>query len=161
MTDEQKPNFINRGGLWILAQIPLLFFAYAIPKLTSGPGYTSSATFPHHIGAVIVVVGVTVLILGLMKLGPALTPFPRPQEQGVLQEHGIYRWMRHPIYSGLIVASLGWTLYWASLSGFVPTLALAVFFDRKAAREELWLEQKYSAYADYRRRVYKFWPGLY
>jgi len=43
----------------------------------------------------------------------------------------------------------------------LPVLALAVFFDRKAAYEEIWLRKKYRGYVDYARRVKKFIPGVY
>jgi protein-S-isoprenylcysteine O-methyltransferase Ste14 len=38
---------------------------------------------------------------------------------------------------------------------------LAAFLDRKAAREERWLEEKFPDYPEYRRRVRKFIPFLY
>ena len=40
-------------------------------------------------------------------------------------------------------------------------MAIAIFFDRKAAHEETWLRKKYKGYGDYARRVRKFLPGMY
>jgi protein-S-isoprenylcysteine O-methyltransferase Ste14 len=40
----------------------------------------------------------------------------------------------------------------------VLTLALALFFDQKARREEAWLLERFRAYAECRRRVRKLIP---
>ena len=37
----------------------------------------------------------------------------------------------------------------------------AVFFDRKARREERWLRSRFPKYAAYERRVRRFIPGIY
>jgi protein-S-isoprenylcysteine O-methyltransferase Ste14 len=39
-------------------------------------------------------------------------------------------------------------------------LALLIFFDLKARREESWLEQPYPEYASYQKRVKKLVPWL-
>ena len=105
--------------------------------------------------------GVLLTVWGLSSLGDALTPFPRPLVDASLHRQGAYRLMRHPIYSGVILASFGWALWWLSVIGLVYVVAMAIFFDRKAAYEEIWLRQKYKRYTDYARRVKKFIPGLY
>ncbi|MBD0342786.1 MAG: isoprenylcysteine carboxylmethyltransferase family protein, partial [Microcoleus sp. Co-bin12] len=66
-----------------------------------------------------------------------------------------------PLYSGLILAALGWTLFQMSLSHLIATAILIIFFDIKANREETWLTQKYPEYSDYRQRVKKIIPGIY
>jgi protein-S-isoprenylcysteine O-methyltransferase Ste14 len=69
--------------------------------------------------------------------------------------------MRHPMYTSVMLVSLGWALWWLCEIGVLYVLGLGFFFDRKAAYEERWLRQKYSEYADYAREVKKFIPGLY
>jgi protein-S-isoprenylcysteine O-methyltransferase Ste14 len=102
-----------------------------------------------------------VIVWGFVSLGDALTPFPRPRDGATLHRQGVYRFMRHPIYSGVLLAGLGWSGWWLSGAGLLAVLALAIFFDRKAAYEEAWLRKKYPGYADYARRVKKFIPGVY
>jgi len=82
-------------------------------------------------------------------------------QDAVLHRQGAYRWMRHPIYAGVMLASLGWALWWLSLAGVLYLIVPAVFFDRKAAHEENWLREKYKEYAGYEQQVKKFIPGLY
>ena len=73
-------------------------------------------------------------------------------------ERGPYRYVRHPMYVAITVTGAGWALAWQSTAG---ALLLLAFFDLKSRREERWLEAAYPSYADYRRRVRRFIPGLY
>ena len=82
-----------------------------------------------------------------------MTPFPAPRSQGELQTGGAYRLARHPMYGGGILIALGWSTVFATVLGLVLTILLAVFADLKSRREELWLEQQYAGYRDYKRRT--------
>lgn len=153
-------SFTERGGWWVLAQAPVLILAVALPWWTASGPFDVRA-FPRLVGAMLTVLGFMLTLAGLFSLGDTLTPFPRPLERGVLHRQGVYGFMRHPIYTGVIVASLGWTLCWASGPGVASAALTLVFFDRKAAREERWLRQHYSDYDAYTLRVKKFFPGIY
>lgn len=156
----KKKSFVARGGIWVLAQVPVLLLAFAIPVW-----FGAGLFVPRHpvaiAGAMATALGVLLIVWGLASLGDALTPFPRPLNDASLHRQGAYQAMRHPIYAGLILASFGWALWWLSAVGVLYVLVLALFFDRKAAYEEIWLRSKYETYADYARGVKKFIPGLY
>ena len=152
--------FTERGGWWVLAQVPVLLLAVVLPRWTASVPFDVHA-LPTLAGAMLTILGIVLTLLGLFSLGDTLTPFPRPLERGVLHRQGAYGYMRHPIYSGLIVASLGWALCWISLPGLASAALTLAFFDRKAAREERWLRQQYPDYDAYARRVKKFFPGIY
>jgi protein-S-isoprenylcysteine O-methyltransferase Ste14 len=153
-------EFVARGGLWVLAQLPLMLLVLLVPP-QSGSGHFVPVEPVQMAGVVVTGLGVAMIVWGFISLGDALTPFPRPLDGAVLHRQGAFRLMRHPIYTGVILASLGWTGWWLSGIGLLPVLALAIFFDRKAAHEEIWLREKYKDYGDYARRVKKFIPGLY
>lgn len=101
------------------------------------------------------------IVKGLMDLGRNLTPLPYPRNDGQLVQTGVYSIVRHPLYSGLIFAVISWTVLQLSLSHFVATALLFIFFDVKARREETWLTEKYPEYCDYQQRVKKLIPGMY
>ncbi|MDB5761464.1 MAG: isoprenylcysteine carboxylmethyltransferase family protein, partial [Herminiimonas sp.] len=91
----------------------------------------------------------------------SLTPFPRPLPGGELVTTGAYRLVRHPIYSAIIIGTLGFSLASENLLRLVLTGILFVFFDMKARREEQWLQVQYPAYAIYKSRVKKMIPWIY
>ena len=106
-------------------------------------------------------VGGLIALWGLIGLGRNLTPLPHPVADGELVTHGPYRIVRHPIYSGVILGSLGWSLLWASPWLILLSAGLFVFFDIKSRREEIWLRRAYSGYADYATRTRKLIPFIY
>ena len=79
----------------------------------------------------------------------------------MLRRQGVYQFMRHPVYAGLMIAVAGWSLWWLSWPGIASLAITALFFDRKAAREERWLRSQYGDYAAYARKVKRFLPGIY
>ena len=143
-----------------MAQVPLMLLAFIVP-IRFGAGQIIPLHPLAWLGALVTAASGALIVWGFVSLGDALTPFPRPLEEAVLHRQGAFRLMRHPIYTGVILASLGWAGWWLSAIGLLPVLVLAIFFDRKAVYEETWLRKKYPGYADYARRVKKFIPGLY
>lgn len=98
---------------------------------------------------------------GLLDLGRSLTPLPYPREDGQLVQSGVYSIVRHPLYSGLVLAALSFAIFQLSLSHLIGTLVLFAFFNAKASQEEVWLSEKYPDYLEYRERVKKLIPWVY
>lgn len=159
-TGDPRSTFAARGGWWVVAQLPILAVAAVLPPVT-GTGALMPVSSWSWLGAGLTSVGIFFIAAGLVALGEALTPFPAPRAQAGLRTHGIYAVVRHPIYSGLIVASLGWALWWQSMFGILFSIAVFAFFDRKAAEEERRLAEQFAAYAPYQKRTRKLIPLLY
>lgn len=100
-------------------------------------------------------------VLGSFHIRDYLTPLPYPVAHSQLVRHGVYAWVRHPLYSSQLCAALGWTLYSLSLAHLALLAIGWVFFDYKARREEGWLLERHPEYADYARQVRKFVPWIY
>ena len=151
-------SFVQRGGWWVVGQFRLLF-AIAIMGITSR---ATSKSLPIFIcGLVFLAVSAICGIAGLMRLGRNLTPFPKPSSGTQLVQHGIYSLIRHPLYTAVFCAAVGWSLVWQSGPALVVSLVLGVFFDAKARHEECWLRQQFPEYAGYERRVRRFIPWIY
>ena len=154
----------SRGEYLVLLQGALLA-GFAILPVYQLPGFKSQSTqliYLTWILAGMLGLGALVLIIkGLIDLGKNLTPLPYPIDNGELVQTGIYGIVRHPLYSGIIFAALGWTIFQFSLSHFIATAILVIFFDIKSRREETWLSDKYPDYSEYRQRVKKLIPGIY
>lgn len=98
---------------------------------------------------------------GLLDLGNNLTPLPYPKSDGELVQSGMYGIVRHPLYSGLILLALAWTIAQLSLSHLVWAIVGILFFNVKASREEAWLTEKYPGYSSYQQHVKKLIPWVY
>ncbi len=155
----------RRGEYWVLLQGAVVLGFVLLPAyrpaqlsldITSKLWYGIwGATAVLGLGAL------TLIIKGLLDLGSNLTPLPHPKEDGKLIQTGIYSIVRHPLYSGLILAAMSWAIFQVSLSHLTATLLMFAFLDAKANREETWLTEKYPEYSDYQNRVKKLIPWVY
>lgn len=86
---------------------------------------------------------------------------PQPREGGRLVEHGPYRWIRHPMYSALLLAGLGAAWIAGEVVAWAALAALAIVLRLKAGIEETAMSQAHAGYDAYRQRTRRFVPGLY
>jgi protein-S-isoprenylcysteine O-methyltransferase Ste14 len=99
--------------------------------------------------------------LGALNLRANLTPLPYPVDHNRLVRHGVYALVRHPLYSSLLFAALGWVAFSLSLTHLALLAVGFAFFDYKATREEFWLTERHPEYVEYARGVRKLIPWLY
>jgi protein-S-isoprenylcysteine O-methyltransferase Ste14 len=158
--NNENGGFTARGGWWVFAQVPVILGALGVP-LAWGDGSFDGANALQLAGAALTALGFLLAVAGLVTLGSALTPFPRPLATARLRQSGIYAWVRHPIYGGLVLASVGWSLSWLSPPGLLFSAVVLLFFDRKSAFEERLLRARFPEYAGYARRVRKLLPWIY
>jgi protein-S-isoprenylcysteine O-methyltransferase Ste14 len=151
-------KFIQRGGLWVAGQSGLLFAVVIFGVVFHGDGKN---LLVMACGAVFFVIALCCGIAGTIALGCNLNPFPKPSTHTQLVQGGIYGLMRHPLYTAVFCGSVGWALVWQSWPVLLATLAIALFFDAKARREEHWLRQQFPEYASYEQRVRRFIPWIY
>jgi protein-S-isoprenylcysteine O-methyltransferase Ste14 len=86
---------------------------------------------------------------------------PKPREHGELKQDGLFGLVRHPIYGGLILIALGWSLNSSPLA-FAVTIALAIVLEMKSRLEESMLVQRFPEYDAYRHRVrWRFVPSVH
>ena len=107
-------------------------------------------------------IGIAVLVVGVLNLGRSLTPLPSPVPHGELRTGGLYRLVRHPIYTGIIALTVGAAVRSENLAVVLATAALTGWFSLKARWEEDKLRTRYPGYADYASRTPRFvpfWPG--
>lgn len=147
----------KRGEGWFLLQIVLFAVILLAPQATC----FACPPWLKWVGLVILAAGGVWGSWGMIALGSNLTPFPKPITGGALVTHGPYRFVRHPIYAGLIFGTLGWGVFRSNLLGLGLAVGLFVFFDLKSRREEQWLRESYPGYAEYQKQVRKLIPGVY
>ena len=87
--------------------------------------------------------------------------YPEPIPDGCLVTTGPYQWIRHPMYTSLLLFMLGIALYrhaWPNYLGMV-LLTIAIF--GKMHREEAHLHLQFEDYSDYVKRTRRLLPGVY
>ena len=152
------PTLGPRGEGWVLGQ-GILLVLVAAAGWSLGPDWSGPLRVVGAvIGGAMIVGGMVLAVRGIIELGGALTPLPRPRDGAPLVETGVFAVVRHPIYGGLILAAFGWAIIRASLVAVGLAALLAAFFRLKSAREEAWLQQRYPGYAAYRARTNRFVP---
>ena len=104
--------------------------------------------------AVLCVIGLTFAIWARVALGRNWSGMVTLKEGHELVERGPYRFVRHPIYTGIVTMFFATALAQGHLSGFVGTLLMfASFWIKLRDEEKLMLQQFPERYADYRRRA--------
>ena len=156
--DESESGFIRRGGLWVLCQAVLFFAAFGGAVIFPGCWYSPAMTV-----AGLCLLGLAGLagLAGAVSLGGNLSPFPQPLRASRLVQSGIYRLVRHPLYTAVFCAALGWSLLFGSGLGLAGALCLGLFLDAKARAEERALRRRFAEYEAYQRRVKRFIPWVY
>lgn len=151
-------SFLHRGGLWVAAQFVVMLGWLLLTPV--GHTLTHSVAM-RTAAAILLLAGAAAGISGALVLGRSRTPFPKPRDDARLIRHGIYAFIRHPLYASLIALSLGWACLWQSPTGAALAVAQAILLDAKARREEGWLHEKFPDYADYAAKVRRLIPWIY
>jgi len=114
----------------------------------------------EYVGIAMIAIGVVTLFAGFRGLGKSLTANPVPNEDGVLVTKGIYSIVRHPIYLGLLIITMGLVVSSGVWAQIIVWIALAVLLVYKMRWEEVLLSAKYKGYAEYMNKVPGLVPGL-
>jgi protein-S-isoprenylcysteine O-methyltransferase Ste14 len=123
---------------------------------------------PVQRGPVLTAVGLALFFLGLalavwarLHIGSNWgTPMSKKDEPELVTS-GPYRWVRHPIYSGLILAVAGIALA-VSWWGLIAVALLFWFFVYSATREEAYLTERFpDSYPAYRRSTKMLIPFIF
>ena len=160
MRASRLPALGRRGEGWVALQAALLAAIIATGLL--GPAWPAGARLWLALAACVAAAGGALLLIsGGLGLGGQLTAMPKPVPEGTVRQRGVYGLVRHPMYGGVLLLALAWSLI-ASPVTLVPWLAAAFFLEAKRRREEAWLVEQHPDYEDYRRRVrHRFMPFVW
>lgn len=112
------------------------------------------------IGTVFEWLGVIGIVLSAITIRSSLTVVPLPKDQGKLGTNGLYKYVRHPIYTSVLLLSLGIALLSGSVIKYALIIGLYALFYYKSQYEERYLRQKYPDYSAYAKRTPRFFPFI-
>ena len=116
----------------------------------------------NTLGLALFVVGMTIAFVAVFTLRRSYSGTLVIREDHQLITHGIYRYTRHPVYLGVIMAILGLPIFASSLYGLLIMLVLIpIFLYRIGMEERLLTEEFGDAYRDYQETTSKLVPFIY
>jgi protein-S-isoprenylcysteine O-methyltransferase Ste14 len=133
----------------------VLFIAVALAIAYDGTLPEGEVTILRVLGAALALAGMILAFISSRRLGPALTASPMPKREGSLIIAGPYRYVRHPIYGGVVLILVGTALFLDSLSGSVIAALLIPYFWMKSSYEERQLRMRFAGYKAYRDVVHR------
>ena len=150
-----KVRLLSSLKLAILLGIILQTLIPDVLPISTAPAALSAA------GLLIYTLGLLTAVTGRIQLGWNWSDIEKAyvKQDHALVSHGLYRHVRHPIYTGDLLLLLGLELALNSW-GVLGAIALAVYVRRQAIREERQLVQALPGYDQYCRRTMRFLPFL-
>lgn len=148
----------SRGIAYVALQFVLLGVLLTAPRLPDP--YGTLTPFVSLVGLALMGVAGVILLISFVGLGNSLTASPLPKQRGVLVTTGLYGYVRHPIYSGLLLLSIGVVLDAGWWPQAVVALMLFLLLRIKAQFEESLLRRAYPTYATYAAKTPMFFPRL-
>lgn len=149
--DGARPNY---GRVLVLLQFALLGALLVLPPgnlpwLSNGWSWMARAS---------ALLAVATALSAYRVLRPAFRVRPEPRSDAPLIAHGIYRWVRHPMYTSVLLIAASMVIHVRSWFAVLVWCALATVLTLKSHYEDaLWREREAGA-ADYQRRVGRFVP---
>ena len=142
------------GRSWqlVIAQFLLLGFI-----LVTGPWYPAS-----EFGQFFFVAGWLVGIAAVWAFQRSkLSVFPEPNSESQLLTHGIYHYIRHPLYTAVLLIAGSLAFDQASWLRMVAWVLLLVVLLMKMDYEEGLLLTKFPGYSDYKKKTWRLIPMVY
>ena len=170
-----KRGFLKRHGIVRNAiKEDLLYFAIPwIIVLIVGTGVSAwnlvrqqGTLFTHSgqiiFGLALIVIGFTILIVAQVTLRRYYSSTLVIREDHQLITHGIYHFIRHPIYLGNIMVFIGISVFTSSFYGLLIMSALIpIFLNRIRMEERLLIEEFGDAYRAYKQATRKLLPFIF
>ncbi len=137
--------------------IPLWLVGYILAWVQHAPFLFNPDALTKTFSWVIIFAGTILVSWGHLMLGWR-AHFPSMQD--TLVRHGMYGRVRHPIYAGVVLILVGFTLLTPTVPVAVASAIAIVFFIVMARLEENDLMQRVPEYREYMKEVPRFVPRL-
>jgi protein-S-isoprenylcysteine O-methyltransferase Ste14 len=139
----------------------LLLWLPELPVRALDARFMPDAAWVFWAGAVLALVGLGFTVWARLHLGRNWSGIVTVKQGHELVTSGPYAFVRHPIYSGLLLAFAGSALARGEWRGIVAVALVLASLWRKLRMEERWMREQFAdAYVHYARRVAALVPHL-
>jgi protein-S-isoprenylcysteine O-methyltransferase Ste14 len=150
-----------RSSHWVRARVVIVIAAIVVVRIIHPRSWTFHSLLVGGIGAALFACGVAIAVWARVNLGRNWGMPMTIKQEPELVTSGPYRYVRHPIYSGLILALLGTALL-TNVVGLVIFAAFAATFLYSAHIEERNLATAFpDAYPAYREHTKMLIPFVW
>jgi protein-S-isoprenylcysteine O-methyltransferase Ste14 len=155
--DKGSWPLINHG--WRVVRLAALAVALVTPPWTGGVGRNAL----YCSGLVLMIIGALVRQHSIRMLGDYFTYQVKVSESREIIKRGIYKWVRHPSYTGGMLFNLGLALALTnSLSLLLVVVGMMVMYVYRVRVEEMALLKVHKAdYREYMRHTKRFVPYIF
>jgi protein-S-isoprenylcysteine O-methyltransferase Ste14 len=116
----------------------------------------------RYLGLFLFFAGSILRLAAVFVLGRRFSGLVAIQPDHKLKTDGLYRYIRHPSYAGLIASVIGLALIFRSAIGLILTILLFLFLVSRMNDEERFLEAHFGEeYRSYRLRTRRLVPFVY
>jgi len=110
-------------------------------------------------GLLLTALGVGISIWARLSLGANWSGMVTLKNNHELVREGLYRWIRHPIYTGILLGMIGTAMIRGHLRGWIGMAIVFAGFYLKARREERFLHEEFGAgFEEHSRQTGMFLP---
>ncbi|MHB8309585.1 MAG: methyltransferase family protein [Metallibacterium sp.] len=160
---ERRESRLQRASHGVPLALAVLLFVlpgHALGALAA-PFIARSWT-GYGIGVALVALGLGYAAQARRHLGANWSATVTLKQEHSLIRSGPYRHVRHPIYTGMLLAFVGSALALAEWRGVLAVLLATVALIVKLRREERWMLERFgNDYAEYRKASWALLPGVY
>lgn len=153
----KQPKVPNKLHAWSYVVVQAVILGLLI-FLNSSFGFTIRKF--TLVGTVFEWFGAFGVIVSAASLRRSLTAVPLPKVEGKLSTNGLYRLVRHPMYTSVLLLVLGIALLSGNFIKYLLVGSLVLLFYFKSLYEEKYLAEKYPDYKAYADKIPRFIPFI-
>ena len=149
----------------VVFQVSGLLLLIAILVASVEPLYTPGSLVLSPmivIGTTMFVIGLIITVRAQMTISTNYSWTLEIRDGHTLVESGLYKYVRHPIYTGTIIRLISIPVFTSSLPGFILSLlSIPVLNYRIGLEEGMLIEEFGEEYERYKERTWRLFPYIY
>jgi protein-S-isoprenylcysteine O-methyltransferase Ste14 len=152
---------MKTGRVLVFLQFLIAAIVISVTLIESSLTHRQEITAVKIVSIVLIILGIVTVFTALFTFNQKVTANPIPLETAKLRTNGIYGFIRHPMYSSVILFIIGFTLYERAYYSFFLNIFVVIFLVFKIKFEEKQLEKHFRDYQSYQAKTKKLIPFIY